>query len=134
VTEREDLSLVWKAGSKAEGQDEKPVARSEVVISPHKHLTIVGVAGRRPAVIAGAIELCRAEIGRRLERRQLLRLDRYPADRDLVVGERLATEQFWPMGPYRLPGTVRYPAQAPPGRSSLSRVRENHTHGLRGVC
>ena len=43
-------------------------------------------------------------------------------------------EQFWAMGLYRLRGTVRYPAQATPGRSSLSRVRENRTHGLRGVC
>jgi len=43
-------------------------------------------------------------------------------------------EQFWGMGLYRLRGTVRYPAQATPGRSSLSRVRENRTHGLKGVC
>jgi RNA-directed DNA polymerase len=43
-------------------------------------------------------------------------------------------EQFWGMGLYRLRGTVRYPAQAAPGRSSLSRVRENRTHGLKGVC
>jgi len=44
------------------------------------------------------------------------------------------SEQFWAMGLYRLRGTVRYPAQATPGRSSLSRVRENRTHGLKGVC
>jgi hypothetical protein len=43
-------------------------------------------------------------------------------------------EQFWAMGLYRLRGTVRYPAQATPGRSSLTRVRENRTHGLKGVC
>jgi RNA-directed DNA polymerase len=45
-----------------------------------------------------------------------------------------SSEQFWGMGLYRLRGTVRYPAQATPGRSSLSRVRENRTHGLKGVC
>ena len=43
-------------------------------------------------------------------------------------------EQFWSMGLNRLRGTVRYPAQATPGRSSLSRVRENRTHGMKGVC
>jgi RNA-directed DNA polymerase len=43
-------------------------------------------------------------------------------------------EQFWGMGLYRLRGTVRYPAQAASVRSSLSRVRENRTHGLKGVC
>jgi RNA-directed DNA polymerase len=42
--------------------------------------------------------------------------------------------QFHGMGLYRLRGTVRYPAQAAPVRSSLSRVRENRTHGLKGVC
>ena len=31
-----------------------------------------------------------------------------------------------------LMGTVKYPAQATPRRSSLSRVRENCTHGLKG--
>jgi hypothetical protein len=43
-------------------------------------------------------------------------------------------EQFRGMGLYRLRGTVRYPAQAASVRSSLSRVRENRTHGLKGVC
>jgi RNA-directed DNA polymerase len=42
--------------------------------------------------------------------------------------------QFHGMGLYRLRGTVRYPAQAASVRSSLSRVRENRTHGLKGVC
>jgi RNA-directed DNA polymerase len=35
-------------------------------------------------------------------------------------------------GLYRLRGTVCYPAQATPVRSSLSRVRANRTHGLIG--
>jgi RNA-directed DNA polymerase len=43
-------------------------------------------------------------------------------------------EQFHGMGLYRLRGTVRYPAQAASVRSSLSRVRENRKHGLKGVC
>jgi predicted ester cyclase len=29
-------------------------------------------------------------------------------------------------------GTVKYPAQATPVRSSVGRVRENRTHGLKG--
>ena len=43
-------------------------------------------------------------------------------------------DHFHGMGLYRLRGTVRYAAQATPVRSSLSRVRENRTHGLKGVC
>ena len=45
-----------------------------------------------------------------------------------------SNQQFWGMGLYRLRGTVRYPAQAASVRSSLSRVRENRMHGLKGVC
>jgi len=40
--------------------------------------------------------------------------------------------QLYGMGLHRLMGTVHYPAQATPGRSSLSRVPENGTHGLKG--
>jgi RNA-directed DNA polymerase len=45
---------------------------------------------------------------------------------------RFTWEQLRGMGLYRLMGTVRYPAQATPVRSSLSRVRENRMHGLKG--
>lgn len=41
-------------------------------------------------------------------------------------------DQLRGMGLHRLMGTVRYPAQATPVRSSLSRVRENRMHGLKG--
>jgi RNA-directed DNA polymerase len=41
-------------------------------------------------------------------------------------------EQLRGMGLHRLMGTVKYPAQATPRRSSLSRVPENGTHGLKG--
>jgi RNA-directed DNA polymerase len=41
-------------------------------------------------------------------------------------------EQLYTMGLHRLIGTVRYPTQATPRRSSLSRVPENGTHGLKG--
>jgi hypothetical protein len=37
------------------------------------------------------------------------------------------------MGLHKLMGTVKYPAQATPRRSSLSRVPENGTHGLKEV-
>ena len=40
--------------------------------------------------------------------------------------------QLYGMGLHRLMGTVQYPAQATPRRSSLSRVPENGTHGLKG--
>lgn len=42
------------------------------------------------------------------------------------------SDQLYGMGLHTLMGTVKYPAQATPGRSSVSRVRENRTHGLKG--
>jgi len=44
----------------------------------------------------------------------------------------LAWNQLYGMGLHRLMGTVKYPSQATPRRSSLSRVPENGTHGLKG--
>jgi len=41
-------------------------------------------------------------------------------------------DQLYGMGLHKLMGTVTYPAQATPRRSSLSRVPENGTHGLKG--
>ena len=55
-------------------------------------------------------------------------------------GQRSGRVEQWPhdrfvaMGLYRLRGTVKYPAQATQRRSSVSRVQENSTHGLKGVC
>jgi group II intron reverse transcriptase/maturase len=43
-------------------------------------------------------------------------------------------DQLYGMGLHELMGTVKYPAQATPRRSSVSRVRENRTHGLKGGC
>jgi RNA-directed DNA polymerase len=43
-----------------------------------------------------------------------------------------SADQLFRMGLHRLQGTVKYPAQATPRRSSLSRVPENGTHGLKG--
>jgi hypothetical protein len=40
--------------------------------------------------------------------------------------------QLYGMGLHRLVGTVRYPPQATPRRSSLSRVPENGMHGWKG--
>ena len=42
------------------------------------------------------------------------------------------SEQLSGMGLHQLRGTVQYPAQATPRRSSLSRVPENGMHGLKG--
>jgi RNA-directed DNA polymerase len=47
--------------------------------------------------------------------------------------EKWSQDRLVGMGLHRLRGTVKYPAQATPVRSSLSRVRENCTHGLKGV-
>jgi RNA-directed DNA polymerase len=48
--------------------------------------------------------------------------------------EQWSHDRFVSMGLYRLRTTVKYPSQATPVRSSLSRVQENCTHGLKGVC
>jgi RNA-directed DNA polymerase len=48
--------------------------------------------------------------------------------------EKWTHDRFVAMGLYRLRGTVKYPAQAAQRRSSVSRVQENCTHGLKGVC
>lgn len=48
--------------------------------------------------------------------------------------EKWSHDRFVGMGLYRLRGTVKYPAQATQRRSSVSRVQENCTHGLKGVC
>ena len=42
------------------------------------------------------------------------------------------SHQLYVMGLHKLMGTVKYPTQATPVRSSVSRVRENRTHGLKG--
>ena len=42
------------------------------------------------------------------------------------------SDQLHGMGLHKLQGTVKYPAQATPRRSSVSRVPENGTHGLKG--
>ena len=41
-------------------------------------------------------------------------------------------QKLYGMGLHRLQGTVCYPAQATPRRSSVSRVPENGMHGLKG--
>ena len=41
-------------------------------------------------------------------------------------------DQLYGMGLYQLMGTVKYPSQATPRKSSLSRVPENGKHGLKG--
>jgi group II intron reverse transcriptase/maturase len=62
-----------------------------------------------------------------LRRWQLRRGGQRPMRRALFTWDQLRG-----MGLYRLMGTVKYPTQATPRRSSLSRVRENRTHGLKG--
>jgi group II intron reverse transcriptase/maturase len=48
--------------------------------------------------------------------------------------EKWSQDRFAAMGLHQLRTTVKYPSHATPRRSSLSRVRENRTHGLKGVC
>ena len=42
------------------------------------------------------------------------------------------SDQLWGMGLYKLQGTVRYPSPVTSRRSSVSCVRENRTHSLKG--
>jgi RNA-directed DNA polymerase len=62
-----------------------------------------------------------------LRRWQYRRGGQRPTKREPFTGELL-----YGMGLHRLMGTVKYPAQATPRRSSVSRVPENGTHGLKG--
>jgi RNA-directed DNA polymerase len=43
-----------------------------------------------------------------------------------------SSDQLYGMGLFKLRSIVRYPVQATPRRSSVSRVPENGTHGLKG--
>jgi group II intron reverse transcriptase/maturase len=62
-----------------------------------------------------------------LRRWQYRRGGQRPTKRPLFTWDQLRG-----MGLYRLMGMVKYPTQATPRRSSLSRVPENGTHGLKG--
>ncbi|MBM3797193.1 MAG: group II intron reverse transcriptase/maturase [Acidobacteria bacterium] len=64
---------------------------------------------------------------RSLRRWQYRRGGQRPTKREPFTGELLHG-----MGLHKLMGTVKYPAQATPRRSSVSRVPENGTHGLKG--
>ena len=64
---------------------------------------------------------------RSLRRWQYRRGGQRPTKRAPYTGD-----QLHGMGLHRLMGTVKYPAQATPRRSSLSRVPENGMHGLKG--
>jgi len=66
-------------------------------------------------------------VTRSLRRWQYRRGGQRPTKRPPFTGQ-----QLYGMGLHRLQGTVRYPAQATPRRSSLSRVPENGMHGLKG--
>jgi len=65
---------------------------------------------------------------RSLRRWQYRRGGQRPTKREPFTGD-----QLYGMGLHKLMGTVKYPAKATSVRSSLSRVRENRTHGLKGV-
>ncbi|MCC7340624.1 MAG: group II intron reverse transcriptase/maturase [Bryobacterales bacterium] len=62
-----------------------------------------------------------------LRRWQYRRGGQRPTKREPFSGKLL-----YGMGLHKLMGTVQYPAQATPRRSSVSRVPENGTHGLKG--
>jgi hypothetical protein len=62
-----------------------------------------------------------------LRRWQFRRGGQRPAKRPAFSSNQLSA-----MGLYRLFGMVKYPTQATPRKSSLSRVPENGTHGLKG--
>jgi len=64
---------------------------------------------------------------KRLRRWQYRRGGQRAAKRPAWTGD-----QLYGMGLHKLMGTVSYPAQATPRRSTVSRVRENRTHGLKG--
>lgn len=66
-------------------------------------------------------------VGKSLRRWQYRRGGQRPTKRAPFTGD-----QIYGMGLHKLMGTVKYSAQATPRRSSVSRVPENGTHGLKG--
>jgi group II intron reverse transcriptase/maturase len=64
---------------------------------------------------------------RKLRRWQYRRGGQRATKREPFTGD-----QLYGMGLHKLMGTVKYPAQATSRRSSVSRVRENRMHGLKG--
>ena len=66
-------------------------------------------------------------VARKLRRWQYRRGGQRPTKRPPFTGQ-----QLYGMGLHRLMGTVCYPMQATPRRSSVSRVPENGMHGLTG--
>jgi RNA-directed DNA polymerase len=68
-----------------------------------------------------------AYVVRKLRRWQYRRGGQRPTKRPPFTGP-----QLYSMGLHRLMGTVCYPTQATPRRSSVSRVPENGMHGLKG--
>jgi group II intron reverse transcriptase/maturase len=59
-------------------------------------------------------------------------MQRRGGQRGVVRFDEWPFARLFSMGLYQLRGTVRYPANATPGRPSVSRVRENRKHGLNG--
>ena len=71
--------------------------------------------------------------GGRAQRRRSLRRWQYRRGGQRATNRTPWTgDQLYGMGLYRLMGTVKYPAQATPRRSSVSHVPENGMHGLKG--
>jgi group II intron reverse transcriptase/maturase len=66
-------------------------------------------------------------VGKSLRRWQIRRGGQRPTKRPMFTWD-----QLYGMGLHRLMGTVKYPSQATPRKSSLSRVPENGKHGLKG--
>ena len=65
--------------------------------------------------------------------RRILRLMwRAGGQRKRFRRDRWPRQRLHGMGLHRLRGTVKYPTNATPRRPSVSRVRENRTHGLKG--
>jgi group II intron reverse transcriptase/maturase len=67
-----------------------------------------------------------------VHRRLCLWLRRRGGQRTNFRFDKWPLQRFFGMRLYRLMGTVSYPAQATSLRPSVSRVRENRTHGLKG--
>jgi hypothetical protein len=65
--------------------------------------------------------------------RLMPRLYRHGGQRKKTTRVRWSSGQCHAIGLYRLRGTVRLPSQATSLRSSLSRMRESHTHGERSL-
>ena len=137
--QRKPEQVLYAAVAEPEGDEETPGPRARVDQQAAKRERVKQIIAELTPVLRGWGNYFRTGnadrefnkmdyfVVKSLRRWQYRRGGQRPTKRAPFTGD-----QLYGMGLHRLMGTVKYPAQATPRRSSLSRVPENGTHGLKG--